>query len=142
MPRAKTSFKIKGMPQLQAELRRIAKKFPDKARGALYRAAETQIMTPSKRDYCPVDDGILRSSGHVVVEDKKLGVTLGYGGPAGIGNVGGETNDKAVGYAIVQHEELSYAHTVGEAEYLKKPMDAAVPTLAKDIAADIALDEL
>ena len=131
--------KIRGLEQMQAELRRIAKEFPDKAGGALYRQAEL-IMTSSKRDYCPVKDGILRSSGHVVPDESKLGVTLGYGGPAGIGNVG-ESNKEAVGYAIKQHEELGYKHTVGEAEYLKKPMDAAVPTLAKDIAADIALDE-
>lgn len=139
MPSAKFGAKIKGVKKMQAELRSIAKKFPDKVGAALYRQGE-QIMTGSKRDYCPVEDGILRSSGHVVLHDSKLGVTLGYGGPAGIGNVG-PTNNEPVGYAIVQHEELAYKHTVGEAEFLKKPMDQAVPTLAKDLAADIALDE-
>ena len=139
MPNPKFSVKIKGVKEMQAKLNRLARKFPDKIGGALYRQAEL-IMTISERDYCPVDDGILRASGHVVLHDTKLGVTLGYGGPAGVGNVGA-TNKKAVGYAVVQHEELGYKHTVGEAEYLKKPMDAAVPTLAKDLAADIALDE-
>ncbi len=137
MPRMEV--KIKGVEKMQAELKRVAREFPDKVMRALNTQGEL-IMTRSKRDFCPVDQGVLRSTGHVVPDEAKLSVTLGYGGPAGIGNVG-ETNREDCGYAIVQHEDLSFAHTVGEAEYLKKPMDEAVPTLAKDLASGITLDE-
>lgn len=137
MPRL--AVEIRGVEKMQAEIRRVAREFPGKAmRGLTFRGEI--IMTRSKRDFCPVKDGTMRSTGHVVPDEQKLSVTLGYGGPAGIGNVG-ETNDEAVGYAIIQHEELSYAHTVGEAEYLKKPMEEAASTLARDLASDIKLGE-
>lgn len=66
-------------------------------------------------------------------------VVLGYGGPAGAGNQG-DTNKDAVGYAIVQHEDLSLDHSkrlskkesqrrggvvrgeIGGPKYLERPM--------------------
>ena len=122
---------------MDAKLRDLARKFPQKVRSSLYLRAEL-IMTESKRDFCPVKDGPLRASGHVVMDDTAIRIFLGYGGPAGIGNVGG-TNAKEVGYAIIQHEELSFEHTVGQAEYLKIPFLAAAATLVKDLAGDVRL---
>jgi hypothetical protein len=130
--------KIKGLDSTLKNLRVLAKRYPKSALRALNRQAEF-VMTDSKRDYCPVDTGALKSSGHVVVDEEKLQVTLGYGGPAGIGNQG-ETNDDRVGYAIVQHERLDYAHTVGEAEYLKRPLFAKAVSIGTDAAAEVKND--
>ena len=129
------TFRIKGLDKAEAEIQRLAKKYPEAARRALYRNAEF-IMTDSKQNYVPVDEGQLRASGHVVMDATKLEVTLGFGGPAGIGNVS-DSNDETVGYAIVQHEVDSYEHTVGEDKYLEKPLMAALPRLAGDIGRDI-----
>ena len=108
---------------------------------ALREEAE-KIMTASKRRV-PVDNGILRSSGHVKVLDD-FSLQLGYGGPAGSGNLDGETNTKDVGYALVVHEDLSASHPPkdatykssqpGEAKYLERPVLEALPGLAERVA--------
>ena len=133
----RTRLEFKGIPELAANIQRIARQFPEKVRRSLYYRSEI-IMTVSKRDFCPVKDGTLRSSGHVIMDPKKLQVSLGYGGPAGIGNVGG-SNSKEVGYAVIQHEEQRFAHTVGEAEYLRKPLILGGSALLKGIASDVKL---
>lgn len=130
--------KVKGLDELDRKIGRLARKYPEAARRALRRNAEF-IMTDSKENYVPVDEGELRASGHVILDDKKLEVTLGFGGPAGIGNQS-STNKGDVGYAIVQHETMEYSHRVGEAKYLEKPLHAAVAHLAEDIGRDIEED--
>lgn len=110
-------------------------------RGALYQQAE-KIITDAKR-IVPVDEGVLRASGHVqlpVLTPTSVSVTLGFGGPAGTGNVGGETNRPTarnptgdVGYAVVQHEDLTLSHVkgakgggtvvIGQAKYLETPFN-------------------
>ena len=130
MPQA--TIKLKGVKEMQAKLRALAQEFPEAVRRSLYYRGEL-IMTTSKQRYCPVRDGHLRNSGHVVPLPKPaIGVVLGYGGPAGIG-----TNSQGVGYAVIQHENLTFAHKVGEAKFLEKPLMQAVPSLPRDIAADV-----
>lgn len=88
---------------------------------ALYREAE-ETMTLSKEQYVPVDLGVLRASGHVVIPDgSALEIEIGFGGPAGTGNQG-ETNEEGVGYAVYVHEDLSAHHDVGQAKYLEVPL--------------------
>jgi len=130
---------IKGADELKKLLSELAKQYPEIARAALYRQAEIRIMTPSKQYFVPVRDGHLRNSGHVVAEKDQVKVTLGFGGPAGIGN-SGPTNSQDVGYAIVQHENLDFAHAVGEAKYLEKPVMEALPNLPVWIAEDMWRD--
>lgn len=113
-------LQIRGLPQLEARLKRMAAAAPVASKRALVRQAEF-VMTDSKYHYCPVKDGHLRASGHVVVDPKFIAVTWSYGGPAGTGQ-----NREDVGYAVPQHEVLTYQHTVGEAEYLKRPLEKAV----------------
>lgn len=95
--------------------------------GILYRLGE-KIMTEAKRQ-TPVDTGNLRASGHVLPPSwsgDALEVVLGFGGPAGAGNVAGDANREHVGYAVAVHENLAAAHRVGKAKYLEDPlMDAA-----------------
>ncbi len=138
---SRLKVEIKGSKELAARLAKIAREFPGRVKKSLYFRTEL-IMTDSKKNYCPVKDGILRSSGHVVPDPdpKRLKATMGYGGPAGVGNVG-ETNSTAVGYAVLQHEREDYRHTVGEAGYLRKPVLAAMSHLASDIVSDVRVDK-
>lgn len=127
-------IEIKGIGEVQKNLRAIAARFPKEARGALTREAEF-IMTESKEWFVPVKDGHLRASGHVVIHpEPAIKVTLGFGGPAGIGK-----NTKDVGYAIVQHERTDFSHKIGEAKYLERPVMAALPNLAKRIATALSI---
>lgn len=95
-----------------------------------------ETMAESK-PLVPVDEGVLRASGFVllpVVTKDEVYVDIGYGGPAGSGNIGGETNDKDVGYAIIQHEDLTFFHTVGQAKYLEQPLNKRKPGYSDRIA--------
>ncbi len=74
----------------------------------------------------PVDEGILINSGFVQLPERNgdnVFVDIGFGGPAGTGNHGGETNSKDVGYAIIQHEDLTFFHPVGQAKFLEVPLN-------------------
>jgi len=62
-PRA-TPRELAGLRRASAELRTIARRYPDRIPGALYRRAEA-IMTRSKNEFVPVEFGVLRDSGHV-----------------------------------------------------------------------------
>ena len=127
-------IKLKGQKELSKKLAGLAKECPLIAKAAIYRVLEIRVMTPSKQFFVPVRDGHLRNSGVVVPDPdpNTVKVTLGFGGPAGTG-----TNTQDVGYAVVQHENLDFAHTVGEAKYLEKPLMMAIPDLAKWIAEDM-----
>jgi hypothetical protein len=133
------SFTLKGLPEFERKIKVLATLFPKAAKAALYLEAEF-VMTDSKRNYVPVRDGILRSSGFVLPDSdpKVIRVTLGFGGPAGTGNVGGETNQGDVNYAIIQHENMDFAHKVGEAKYLERPLFAAIPKMGENISKAIA----
>lgn len=117
---------------MQAKLRRLIQKFPDKIRAVLRFHAEL-IMTVSKRDFVPVDLGTLRSSGFVDQPTRGSGrlisIDLFYGGPA-------------APYAIRQHEDLRLRHTVGSAEYLKRPLENKTGTLAADMARDLNIERM
>lgn len=145
MPSQTVTLDFTGVKQLQAVLKKLGSHATQAAKAALYQEAE-RIMTVSKKS-CPVDLGNLRASGQVSQPSEAGGhivVELGYGGPAGAGNHGGETNKEHVGYAIVQHEDLSLDHSkllskkeskrrggvvwgeIGGAKYLERPvLDAA-----------------
>ena len=132
----KLNVKVEGVDELRRNLEGLSREYPGLVARSLRKRAEL-IMTAAKK-IAPVRDGHLKNSGHVVsLERPKIGVVLGFGGPAGIG-----TNKEAVGYAIVQHEHLEFKHSHGEAKYLEKPLNAAVPRLARDIAEDVNTDKL
>src|SRR6266550_1314015 len=88
----------------------------------LYASAE-EVMTRAK-ELTPVDTGNLRASGHVQQPKVEAGIVtleLGFGGPAGAGNVG-DSNSQEVGYALYVHEDLNVNHPVGQAKYLETPL--------------------
>ena len=101
---------------------------PDEAARALY-AEANEIRTVSMRR-TPVEFGTLRSS-HVVTEpeitDAYVEVRIGVGGPA-------------APYALYVHENLSARHKNGQAKFLESALLEAMPTLARRIAARIAVE--
>ncbi|MCK5640807.1 MAG: hypothetical protein KAJ19_08420 [Gammaproteobacteria bacterium] len=114
------------------------------------RTAAEKLMTDIKTHYVPVDQGILRSSGFVLGPIKKGTVfvlTMGFGGPAGKGNLG-ETNNEDVGYAVIIHENPRAGKTgglspsnkkyktwskVGGWKYLERPLKKWRPKITKAI---------
>lgn len=111
-------MKITGLDRLAARFDVLPEQALEALGQALYVEGET-IMTRSKQVFVPVDLGVLRASGHVkqpVVRDTAATVMLGYGGAASA-------------YALIQHENTKYRHTVGESGYLRKPVEAAKPGL-------------
>lgn len=121
------TVEYRGLEAVLANARLFGAAARSASRGALYRRAEA-IMADSKEHYVPVDQGILRDSGHVELpEDTADGitVTLGYGGAA-------------EAYAVVQHEDLSLNHPNGGGpKYLERPLLEHGKTLLADMADEL-----
>lgn len=113
-------LKVEGLREMQRAVRRIADRHPKQVKKIL-RAIAERIMTRSKREFVPVDLGNLKSTGHVEEDRNRIRVTLIYGGPA-------------APYALDQHENMTYNHTVGGPKYLERPLMAEVPSMAQEIA--------
>jgi len=102
---------------------------------ALYEEAEN-TMTQAKR-YTPVDTGNLKASGFVEppwFSHSAITVNLGFGGPAGTGNHGGQTNERTVGYAVYVHENLTARHKTGRAKFLETAVVERIPELPQSLA--------
>lgn len=128
MSGAKLTFE--GGDEMRAKLARIVSEMPNRVGAALYAEAETGIMNPSKSRYVPVDTGTLRASGMVEapeISKDAVSVTMGYGGAASA-------------YALRQHEDLSYHHTVGGPKYLETPLLEYAKDGGNKIAARLAKD--
>ncbi len=90
------------------------------------------IMTKSKQSFVPVRLGALRGSGFVEPAKRQgrlVVIRLVYGGTA-------------APYAIIQHERLDFKHKVGEAKYLERPMNQAIPGMAKRMARTLDLNKV
>lgn len=93
---SRAEFTFKGIPELKRNLRKAQVNFATAMERALYKVAQ-DIMRESKKNYVPVDLGVLRASGFVDKpkrRGKELSVRLSYGGAA-----------KA--YALAVHEHPS-----------------------------------
>jgi len=116
--------KFEGLEQLMRRLEASPTEVLRASEGALVVEAE-QTMTEAKV-LTPVDEGTLRSSGHVrkpTLTKDSVSVEFGFGGPAGTGNTG-PTNDKDVGYAVPVHEDLTAHHNPPtQAKYLETPLN-------------------
>jgi len=120
-------------------LQRIATKFPDHVAAAMYQEAQIE-MTESKRR-CPVSPlpapkgvvpGTLRDSGQVARPDRRgkhISVTMSYGGAA-------------EDYAVVQHENLDFHHTTGQAKFLESVINESRPYMAGRIADRVHLNKV
>lgn len=124
---------VTGTDIVIGNLDRTARQIRKAAAGGIREFAEIE-MTEAK-DLVPVDTGALRSSGHVIqpVEGDDLTAKMGFGGPAGIGNLG-ESNAVDVGYALIVHENLDTFHPVGQAKYLETPFRQSAIFFAARVA--------
>lgn len=123
---------FRGFDKFQRALKQRKQDVIQATAAALYMEAE-ELMTAAKR-LTPVDTGALRKSAHArlpVIDKDKVEVEAGFGGPAGSGNTGGETNSEDVGYAVRVHENLEARHIVGQAKYLEKPFDERKATFGE-----------
>lgn len=132
---------MKGATGMVAKIRAIAKKFPDRVASAQY--AEAQIeMTEAKRrtPVSPVPapkgvvPGTLRASGMVHEPERRgrsIKTTLSFGGPG----------SGAEDYAVIQHENLDFEHTTGQAKYLESVLNESAPYMAQRLARRLKLGE-
>ncbi len=121
-------FTIDGLDKLQTRLKTSEKNAVRQLGRGVFVEAQ-RIMTTSKRDFVPVDQGTLKASGHVdppTVRSKTVEVVLGYGGAA-------------AAYALVQHERTDFKHTVGQSKFLEKPVRAARSGFSKRVAKNLEL---
>jgi len=127
-------IELTGFDELIRRLEALGDEAGEASAPALY-AEANRIMTDSKTNYVPVDDGILRGSGYVappVVNGQDVTVDMGYGGAAS-------------DYALEQHENLNFKHPGGkQPKYLERPLMAAERGMAERMAPDIqaALERL
>lgn len=115
-----------------ANLRDIASRYPDKVARGLYEEAEIEMLESKRR--CPVRYGVLRASGTVhepEIRGRNISVTMSYGGPG----------SGAEDYAIPQHENLEFFHTVGEAKFLESVLNESEPYMAGRVARRVRIDE-
>lgn len=121
---------IQGLDDVLGAIGRAPAQILRAAGGALYRRGEA-IMADSKEHYVPVDQGILRDSGHVAPPefvDGGVRVALGFGGAA-------------EAYAAVQHEDMSLNHPNGGGpKFLERPLLEHGQHLLADLADDIRAD--
>lgn len=124
-------FTLEGMDDFLRRLDALDSGIGPASARAVKKEAET-IMTDSKRNYVPVEDGVLRNSGYVndpEVARDSVSVEMGYGGAASA-------------YAVVQHENLNFKHRDGRsAKYLEKPLIAAMRGMDERLAKAIG-DEI
>ena len=120
-------IKLEGTAELQRKLDAVKEAGPMAAVQTLWETGQ-QILAVAVQDYVPRDTGALANSAASETTDTgtETIVTIGFGGVAGSGNFGGQTNTEDVGYALVVHEDLIVRHVVGQAKYLEIPYRAAV----------------
>ena len=116
---------VTGLNQTLARMRQLPSKVARATKIVLVEEAE-EIMNISKSQFVPVDQGTLRSSGHVQLPVQLGGiisVTAGYGGAAAPYALSVHENRRAGKTAGVSPSGQSYAHwaKVGQWKYLENP---------------------
>ena len=110
----KITVKIKGDKELERELRKLERAFPDAVAITLFEIAVDPIFKESQEEV-PVDTGRLRSSGGVTLKSRGLlrsrEAVVFYG-----------TN-----YALPVHQRTEIPHTTGKARFLVDPFERAAP---------------
>lgn len=125
---AKNNSRLEGKEKMKQRIQQIASFFPSETAKALF-AAANYVLTISKAQYVPVDLGNLKNTGTVeepIINGKNISVAIFYGGPA-------------APYAFEQHENLDFAHNVGQAKYLETPLNEFASQAAEFISLRIKL---
>jgi hypothetical protein len=131
---ARNRIRVKGLQETARKIEALARAGGDEVRSGLRVIGET-IMTDVRASRpgagVPKDTGNLAASGRVTGPDRRGAVRLSFGGAA-------------APYALRQHEELTYRHTLGEARYLVRGLErwmrGGTPEQAIDAMLDAAVD--
>ncbi len=133
----KASVRLQGSETLLRKLRLLKDMAVPVVASSLYLSA-SDIMYVSKSVYCPVDTGTLRNSGRVnlpVIQDTKVEVSLGYGGPAAPYALAVHENPRAgktYGYSPRGQPYQHWARS-GQWKYLETPVKAAVNDITNNL---------
>jgi hypothetical protein len=127
---------IKNIPKVIGNMKKLGRTVPLQAAAALYQEALLIQKVSMKRT--PVDvrkgssgGGTLRDSHETSApywKGKFLNVDISVGGPAAT-------------YAIVQHEDMTFKHKVGQAKFLESAINEAEPQLLARLAKRIKLNQ-
>ena len=119
---------LQGRQQVERALTNAVDAFQSRLAGALYVVANN-VATDAAR-ITPHDTGTLMGSDYVALPAKTAtgaSVELGFGG-------------FAEDYAVVQHEDTSFAHDEGrQAHYLSDPIDREKPRFVSDVASALRM---
>lgn len=115
-----SSVSVKGLQNLESIINDIpnrTKKGIEKAMGIIYDASQPLV---------PVDTGALKRSGKI--EEVNNGMKIKYHS---------ENPNNGYNYAVIQHENTSFNHRVGQAKYLedaiKSNMDKIEEAIVKEV---------
>jgi hypothetical protein len=130
-------MELRGAKTMQRKLETMARRFPDRVAGALRIEAEL-VMTRSKREFVPVDLGVLRSSGHVrdpERQGKEVSVTMAYGGAAAAYATAVHEHPSGSSPPSWQGKTVHFSPDGRGPKYLERPMREAIPGMAERMAA-------
>jgi len=111
---------VKGLDTLQSQINDIPNKTMkgiEKAMGIIYDASQPLV---------PVDTGALKRSG--VVEQVDKGYKIKYHS---------ENPNNGYNYAVIQHENTSFKHRVGQAKYLEDAIKSNMDKIEKAIIEEV-----
>lgn len=115
-----SSVMVKGLAELQNQIADIPNKTMkgiEKAMGIIYDASQPLV---------PVDTGALKRSGKIEEVDKGLKIKYHSENPK-----------NGYNYAVIQHENTSFNHRVGQAKYLedaiKNNLDKIEDAIVKEV---------
>lgn len=137
----KPTLEITGAAEWRTKLKRMGPEaFAAMVAGG-YQAFE-EIMTRSKEEYVPVDQGTLRSTGHVeppTVTGMRAEITMGYGGPAAPYALAVHENPRAGKTGGLSPSGKPYDHwaRTGGWKYLETPLKEATGSIAEKIKARV-----
>lgn len=127
---------IKNIPKVIGNMKKLEKGVSLQAAAALYQEALIEQKESMKRT--PVDvrkggsgGGTLRDSHETSApyyKGKFLNVDISVGGPA-------------APYAVVQHEDMSFLHKVGQAKFLESTIMESAPYMLARLAKRIKLNQ-
>jgi len=110
---------LNGLQKQMSQLQAIAYKIP----GAIGDKLINKTLVIARESYqeVPVDIGKLRGSQEIegpIVEENRISTIISY----------------STVYALRQHQEMGYRHTVGKARYLSDPIERRVPEMGFMVA--------
>ena len=134
------TLEVTGFREMARALDALAAQIPGEVGNAVRAEAEIEMTEAKQRT--PLLTGALQASGHVTgpeQDGRDQVIRMGFGGPAGSGNHGGESNNVDVGYAVWVHENMEALHPRGQAKFLESVLLESAPYLLERVAARIDL---